>query len=236
MADDTEKKRPDAIDWGIVGENVGLRAINTADPIDLERYWITNKSVAQGVMVDDIESMEELIENAKYNGRNWGYTFAISGTAGEERSEFQGFVQFTADRDNELRNKIEGTGVFQFSKDVLIWEVSYAKYPPAAPHQIASGVRQGCVLLLGKLKLKGFYPRLAILASVDPNENAASLRVLASACFDPIASTKEKPIGIIKYDDQAQTLDSVWLLNWNRLDQVLRKKATPQWEHFYRAV
>src|ERR671922_2047470 len=113
MASDSGKKRPDVVDWGIFGEKVALRAINTADPVDLERYWVTNKSIAQGVMVDDIETMEELIENAKYNGRNFGYTFAISGTAGAERGEFQGFVQFTSDRDDELRNKIEATGLYQ---------------------------------------------------------------------------------------------------------------------------
>jgi len=77
-------KRPDVIDWGIIGENSALRQINTGDPVDLERYWETNQSVGVGLMVDDIETPEEMVENAKFNGRRMGFTFAISGIAGKE--------------------------------------------------------------------------------------------------------------------------------------------------------
>ncbi len=227
-------KRPDVIDWGIVGENAALRQINTRDPVDIARYWETNRSVGQGLMVDDIETEEELVENAKYNGRTLGFTFAISGTFGEETGEFQGFVQFT--QEDALGAKVEATGLFHFLKDVAIWEVSYAKYPPSAPHQVASAVRQGCVLLLGRLKQRGAYPRIAILGSIDPLENPGSLRVLASACFDPIATDKDAPRGIIQYDEQARALDSVWLLNWNQLQHRLREKAAPELERHFKAV
>ena len=160
--------RPDVIDWGIVGETVALRKINTQDPIDMERYWETNQSTPPGLMVNEILTWEELAENAKTNGRREGFTFAISGTSGEETGEFQGFVQFTSDSKNEL---INATGLFEFSKDVALWEISYAKYPPAAPHQVASAVRQGGVLLLRKLKTTGFYPRVAIIGCVGADEN-----------------------------------------------------------------
>lgn len=229
-------KRPDVIDWGIVGENAALRQINTGDSVDLERYWETNQSVGAGLMVDDIATTEELVENAKLNGRRMGFTFAISGISGEETGEFQGFVQLTFDRGNELRNKIERTDLFRFSKEVVIWEISYAKYPPAAPRQVASAVRQACVLLLRKVKLRGFYPRVAIIGSSNPDENPASLQVLSSACFDPIGTTKEKPEGIIQYDEQSAGLDSVWLLNWNALHHKLREKAAPHFERNFKAV
>jgi hypothetical protein len=229
-------KRPDVIDWGIVGENSALRQINTGDSIDLERYWETNQSVGAGLMVDDIETTEELVENAKMNGRAMGFTFAISGTSGEETGEFQGFVQLTFDRGNELRNKIERTGLFRFSNDVVIWEISYAKYPPAAPRQVASAVRQACVLLLRKVKSRGLYPRLAIIGSSNPDENPSSLQVLTSAGFDPIGTTQEKPEGIIQYDELAAGLDSVWLLNWNILHHKLRQKAASHLEQNFKAV
>ena len=218
-------KRPDVIDWGIVGENAALRGINTEDPVDIDRYWKTEKSIGKGLMVDDIDTIEELVENAKSNGRRSGFTFAISGMSGEEIGEFQGFVQFTPDNGNELREKIEKTGLINFQKDVVIWEVSYAKYPPAAGHQVASGVRQGCVHLLGRLKNREFYPRVAIIGCVGPDENPASLQVLQSASFDPIGTAKEKPEGIIRSHEQAKDLDSVWLLNWNTLHDKLREKA-----------
>ena len=228
--------RPDVIDWGIVGETVALRKINTRDPVDMERYWETNKSTAPGLMVDDILTREELAENAKVNGRSEGFTFAISGTSGEETGELEGFVQFTSDRGNGLRAKIEETGRFVFLKDAVLWEVSYAKYPPSAPHQVTSAVRQGCVLLVRKLKAGRFYPRLAIVGCVGPDENPASLQVLKSACFDPIGSVREEPEGIIQYNQAAPGLDSVWLLNWNALNHKLREKAAPCFERNFKAI
>jgi hypothetical protein len=229
-------KRPDVIDWGIVGENSALRQINTGDSVDLERYWETNQSVGAGLMVDDIETLEELVENAKMNGRAMGFTFAISGISGKETGEFQGFVQLTFDRGNELKDKIERTGLFRFSKDVVIWEISYAKHPKGAPRQVASAVRQACVLLLRKVKLRGFYPRLAIVGSSNPDENPASLQVLTSACFDPIGTTKEKPEGIIQYDELGAGLDSVWLLNWNVLHHKFRGKAAPHFGQDFKGM
>jgi hypothetical protein len=221
-------KRPDVNDWGIIGENAALREINTADPIDLERYWETNKSVADGLMVDNIETYDELIENAQGNGPLIGYTLAISGIAGEETGEFQGFVQFTPDPEiNGIREKIEQTGLFQFQRDVVIWEVSYARYPHSAGGQVASAVRQGCVLLLNMLMRNESYPRIAIIACVGPDENPGSVRVLASACFEPLGSLVDEPAGIIRYTDLATSLDSVWLLNWNALNRKLRDKAQP---------
>jgi hypothetical protein len=228
------KKRPDVVDWGTVGETAALRRINTGDPVDLERYWETNQSVGQGLMVDDIETMEELVANAQLNGRGFGFTFAISARAGNETGEFQGFVQFTEEK--ELGEKIAETGLFTFFQDIAVWEVSYAKYPGAAPHQVASAVRQGCVLLLGKLETHGVYPRLAIIGATDPYRNPDSVRVLIGACFEPIGSLSDQPAGIIQYDEQASALDSVWLLNWNRLHHKLREKAAPNLERQYCAV
>jgi hypothetical protein len=218
--------RPEVADWGIVGENAALRKINTLDPVDMARYWETNQSIPPGFMVDDITTPEELAENARLNGRREGFTFAISGISGAETGEFQGFVQFTADRENKLRNKIKDAGLFIFSDDVVLWEISYAKYPRAAPRQVASAVRQGCALLVRKLKSVGFYPRLAIIACVGADENPASVQVLKSACFDPISSDREKPAGIIQYDPVTPGLDAVWLLNWNTLHHTLREKST----------
>ena len=229
-------KRPDVIDWGIVGEKAALRQINTADPVDLERYWETNQSVSAGLMVDDIETLDELIENAQVNEPGIGFTFAISGSAGKEIGEFQGFVQFTPDQENTLQQKIEQTGLFQFLRDVVIWEISYARYPHSASGQVASAVRQGCVLLLNELRRDECYPRVAIIGCVGPDENPDSLRVLTSAGFEPLGSLKEQPAAIIRYEDQAATLDSVWVLNWNTLHHKLRAKAMPHLERHFRAV
>jgi hypothetical protein len=156
--------------------------------------------------------------------------------SGIETGEFQGFVQLTSDKGDDLRNRIERTGLFKFSASVVIWEISYAKYPPAAPHQVSSAVRQACVLLLRKEKLRGLYPCIAIVGSSNPDENPASLKVLASACFDPVGATKEEPKGIIHYDDRSKDLDSIWLLNWHALHHKLREKAAPHWERNFRAV
>lgn len=229
-------KRPDVIDWGIVGEKAALRQINTADPVDLERYWETNQSVSAGLMVDDIETLDELIENAQVNEPGIGFTFAISGSVGKEIGEFQGFVQFTPDQENTLQEKIEQTGLFQFLRDVVIWEISYARYPQSASGQVASAVRQGCVLLLNELRRDECYPRVAIIGCVGPDENPDSLRVLTSAGFEPLGSLKEQPAAIIRYEDQAATLDSVWVLNWNTLHHKLRAKAMPHLERHFRAV
>jgi hypothetical protein len=229
-------KRPDVIDWGIVGEKAALRQINTADPVDLERYWETNQSVSAGLMVDDIETLDELIENAQVNEPGIGFTFAISGSVGKEIGEFQGFVQFTPDQENTLQQKIEQTGLFQFLRDVVIWEISYARYPHSASGQVASAVRQGCVLLLNELRRDECYPRVAIIGCVGPDENPDSLRVLTSAGFEPLGSLEEQPAAIIRYEDQAATLDSVWVLNWNTLHHKLRAKAMPHLERHFRAV
>ncbi len=223
-------------DWGIVGENAALRQINTADPVDVERYWETNQSVAAGLMVDDIETVEELIENAQVNGPSVGFTFAISGITVNETGEFQGFVQLTPDPENTLRKKIEQTGLFQFLRDVAIWEVSYARYPPSLGGQVASAVRQSCVLLLRKLKRWEYYPRVAIIGCVGPDENPGSVRVLTSACFEPLASAKQAPAPLIRYEDHAPMLDSVWVLNWNALQHKLQGKANPDLERKFQAV
>ncbi len=228
--------RPPVTAWGTVGEHATVRKINTRDPVDMERYWVTNQSVGQGLMVDDIETPEELEENARDNGRTRGFTFAISARTGPEAGEFQGFVQFTADGAGGLRSKIEGTGLFAFAPDVAVWEISYARYPHAGPHQVSSAVRQGCLFLLRKLGCKGYYPRLAILGSVGPDENPDSLKVLAAACFEPIASLSDAPLGIIRYTPDAAALDSVWILNWSALHHKLRHKAIPHLEaHFHAA-
>ena len=221
--------RPDVVDWGVVGEIAALRKINTRDPVDMERYWVTNTSTPPGLMVAPINTLEELAENAKGNGRSEGFTFAISGTSGEETGEFQGFVQFTSDYENALRTKIHASGRFLFKPDIALWEISYAKYPLSGPHQVASAVRQGCVLLVRKLRAGGFYPRVAIIGCVGANENPGSVQVLKSACFDPIGSISEQPEGIIQYDDEPG-LDSVWLLNWSFLNQRLRKRAALRFE------
>ena len=222
------KKRPDVVDWGIVGENAALRQINPADAVDLERYWETNQSVAEGLMVDDIETWDELIENAKVNGPSIGYTFAISGVTGNETGEFQGFVQFTPDLESVLQAKIEQTALFNFLHDVKVWEISYARYPHSASGQVASAVRQGCILLLNELRRNECYPRIAIIGCVGSDENPGSLRVLTSAGFEPLGSSKEQPAGIVRYHEQATNLDSVWLLNWSSLNNGLRAKA---WRH-----
>ncbi len=234
--DNPSPRRPDVVDWGIVGENAALRAINTADRVDMDRYWETNRSVGPGLMVDDIETVEELVEAAKINGRRYGYTLAISAIAGPEVGEFQGFVQYTLDPGDALRKKIEETGLFVFFKDVVLWEVSYAKYPPAGPRQVASAVRQGCVYLAKKAKNRGPYPRIALIGSTDPGENPASLQVLKSSCFDPIGTDPDKPAGIIQYEPGAKGLDAVWLLNWNVLQHRLREKAAPERERCFHAA
>ncbi len=228
--------RPPVTAWGTIGEHATVRKINTRDPIDMERYWVTNTSVGAGLMVDDIETPEELEETAKYNGRTLGFTFAISARSGPEAGEFQGFVQFVEDEKNGLRHKIEQTGLFTFDKDIALWEISYARYPHAGPHQVSSAVRQGCLFLLRKLGCKGYYPRIAIVGSVGPEENPDSMKVLAAACFEPIASLSDSPVGIIRYTDNAPALDSVWLLNWSALHHKLRQKAIPHLEaHFHAA-
>jgi hypothetical protein len=186
-------------------------------------------------MVDDIETEQELVEAAKINGQSYGYTLAISAIAGPEVGEFQGFVQYTLDPGDGLRNKIEGTGLFVFLKDVVLWEVSYAKYPPAAPRQVASAVRQGCVYLAKKSRNSGPYPRIAIIGSTDPNENPASLQVLKSSGFDPIGTDPDEPAGIIQYDAGAKGLDAVWLLNWSTLHHRFREKAAPELERCFHA-
>ncbi len=219
------EKRPDVADWGIVGENAALRRINPDDAVDLERYWETNQSVADGLMVDDIETWDELIENAKVNGPSIGYTFAISGVTGNETGEFQGFVQFTPDAESFLQARIEQTGLFNFLRDVTVWEISYARHPHSASGQVASAVRQGCVLLINELRRDECYPRIAIIGCVGSDENPGSLRVLTSAGFEPLGSSTEQPAGIIRYHDHAPNLDSVWLLNWNSLNNGLRAKA-----------
>lgn len=226
--------RPEVYDWGVIGETCALRRINVGDPVDIERYWETNTSVGPGLMVDDIETVEELVENARSNGRASGFTLAISGIVGSETGEFQGFVQFTPDSGDELRHKIEETGLFRFLPGVVIWEVSYAKYPPSAPRQVASAVRQASLWLIRKLRLKGFYPRIAILGATEPDINPGSVRVLQSACYDPIGTDPASPKGIIKYVAHEEILDSVWLLNWTRLHHRLREKATPDLETKYR--
>jgi hypothetical protein len=121
-------------------------------------------------------------------------------------------------------------------RDVVIWEISYARYPHSASGQVASAVRQGCVLLLNELRRDECYPRVAIIACVGPDENPDSLRVLTSAGFEPLGSLKEQPAAIIRYEDQAPTLDSVWVLNWNTLHHKLRAKAMPHLERHFRAV
>jgi hypothetical protein len=125
--------------------------------------------------------------------------------------------------------------LIQFRRDVVVWEISYARYPRAASGQVASAVRQACVYLLYKLRRSECYPRVAIIGCVSPDENPGSLRVLISAGFEPLGSSREQPIGIIRYEEQAPTLDSVWLLNWNVLSHKLWAKAMPQLERRFRA-
>lgn len=208
----------------MVGEPAGLSRIDLTDIEDILRLDQIDKEAQN--MDGDTMSFHQLIDWAK-GGQEWHF-FAIRGTASSvtkksEISELQGWIQTYYIYDYNIARMFRDKMIPKdIPKDTRICEVSYAKFPQADPHQIASGLRQAILLIAADMEVRNPHKKdmsekpLLIRASVDP-KNIDSVRVLKSCGF--------VKVGRMPYEEHEQHQDDVYILDWNKFYNIVDEKV-----------
>ena len=202
----------------VAWEKAAERRIDPNDQKDIWRVWITDR--ATGVveeMIGDPKTVAESINDA----RSEPYLFAVSGSKGvknEEVGELQGWVWFQKDEAERLA-RLKQEGLIRDIEGDEALEVSFARYPNAAPGQMASGLRQALIKLAESRSQIGpsSEPDLTITAYASAR-NPDSQRVLERAGF--------VRRGMTVYDsEENDQKDHFYVLDWEVLDAILRQEV-----------
>lgn len=207
----------------MIGQKSAIDHIVPDDAEDFFRIQTIDKEAEN--MNGEKMSLSELKEWAK-GLRDW-HIFAVRGTPRSvsdpsEIGELQGWIQsyYIYDYNVDIMKK-EGMIPKDIPSEVGIYEVSYAKYPGAEPHQISAALRQALLTLAiefedkDKRKKASYKRPFLIRATVDPH-NQESIRVLESSGF--------VQVGKMYYSNEPEdqkSKDLVYLLDWNRLYSIL---------------
>lgn len=212
-------------DWGISGQQTGLREVRLHDFQELARYQNIMMQDTDEAMVDDLLTFNDLVENAYKNGPRAGYTWAVTGGSDEiagpgEVGKIQAVVQMSRNKNGEITKRLKRGGI-EVAPRTRVWEASYIKREDAAAHQVSSALRQACVLLLNKLPHYQNDPikdKINIYLFITPGKKDAenSMRVAESAGFCRVGETE--------YDEGDETKDLVYALDWSKLDALLKAK------------
>lgn len=163
---------------------------------DLRRLMkIDRASAVQKWMSGGASSGKELKDF--FRSRN-SFHWAVSGWRGVAKKEIgklQGWIRFEKDEDTRVDRLINRGACLEGTR---VYEISFAKLPGAAPHQMSQAVCLACLKLV-----KRFKGKVAITAYVSP-QNVGSLRILFRAGF--------AKVGRVKYSHRAKKLDRVLVL------------------------
>lgn len=218
---------------GIVGQRSAIRRLNVQDPDDLRRLRMIDISSGHIKWFFSRPEMfiplkkDELIDFASDQWNH--FLYGISGSEAHdqvrnnhETGKLQGWVKVNPDEDSRVA-QLQKLGLLEEGNKEPVIEVSYAKLPDAPSGQMASGLRQVCVEIAGinaELRPDRNFPSMKIVAYViddDRGNNEESVKVLEVSGFE------EK--GRVRYDEDAPMSDRVFILNWEKLDAILKNKA-----------
>ena len=210
----------------MVGERAGLSRIDLTDLEDILRLDAIDKDPKTKTMGDETMSFQELIEWAQGN-QEW-YFFAVRGTKESvsnksEIGKLQGWIQAYYIYDYNIARMFKEKMIPKdIPEDTRICEVSYAKFPDADPHQIASALRQAILLIAADMEVRSqtkvdmSEKPLLIRATVDP-KNVDSVRVLKSCGF--------VKVGRMPYNKYEREQDDVYILDWNKFYSIVDEKV-----------
>ena len=213
----------------IIGQIPALGKIDMEDGIDAGRMDIIDKTTIDS-MEGGRNSKDELLLFAQRGIEEGGFVFGVKGSekvGTEEIGELQGWICFYQDEIDRLQRARQKNIHIPTNSRCPVIEVSYAKYPKALEKQMQSGLRQALVKLAGMNavldtvdEVQSIEPNLVITAYVTDKstpETDAAAAMLKSAGFE------EK--GLIEYTSGAEILDRIYVLNWNKLDGILKRDA-----------
>lgn len=187
-----------------------IRKVNPYDPEDMRRISLIDKNSEVlkqmvGKQLNDKELSEFVTDGKKKT------LYAVSGqqlVSKNEIGKIQGWILVYSGK--EVTARTERALKRKFLKSKLpVLEVSYAKYPPSPPGQMACGLRQ--VLL--EIARKDRYQRL-VVAFVAP-ENIRSQHVLEASGFIL------QPQRVLWSPQESKKEDQVYILDWGKLRQKI---------------
>ncbi len=215
----------------IVGQRSAIRRVNPMNRSDLDRLGVIDKSDGYIKWFNSIPedyvplTREGLTDLATTNDH---VLYAVSGSVEDDRlsekekGRLQGWVKVKKDESSRVDQLIEQQLIINNPNQTIL-EISFAKLPDALNGQMASGVRQVCIEVAREDsdRFGTTDPSNIILVAyvIDDyrgtNEN--SLNVLTNSGFE------EK--GKVQYDIEALKPDRVFVLSWEKLDNILKNKA-----------
>lgn len=190
-----------------------LKRMDVNNPDDIERYK----------RIDAQVEVEKWMEGDKMTTENTLELFSdkdqlLYGVCGEKsKGKIEGWV-WLYDPDTEMVDKLIKRELIDSSKDTRVLEVSFARYvDPDLPKEnrekglIPSALRQICFSHIKKQK------KIAIIAFTNP-KNLPSEGVLVNAGF--IIKGK------ISYNEESPEEDNFWILDENKLKEILEEKKS----------
>lgn len=217
----------------VYGETSGIRRVHPEIPDDLKILEEIDNDPQRITWFESRpqdyvpKARNELIKFATSDNEHLLY--AVSGAEGtvddEEVGRLQGWVLVKPDEQIRIREMVSKGFISDEASKNPVLEFEYARRKDAASGQMASAVRQ-VALLMAEISLEStdetpFPPPLIVTAYIIDKEpeNTASINVLQAAGFEEV--------GEIQFDDAAEKPDRLFVLNWQKLMDIERRKTEP---------
>ncbi|MCX6727135.1 MAG: hypothetical protein NTY75_05040 [Candidatus Shapirobacteria bacterium] len=172
-----------------------IRKILSNNPIDFDRIRIIDRDPhvlcwMAGIPISDEELLDFITDKHDY------FIYGISGLKGyvdqTEVDQLQGWITFRSVASEQLKM----LSLAHLSIPENVWEISYAKYPPAKPGQISDGIG------LAITEFLTYHQSSSIIAFTDPKNIASEIVIQKNNFIN---------IGLAHYDSDSLTLDHVWI-------------------------
>ncbi len=217
-----------------VGEAAAIRRVNSADKMDITKMlevWRSRDVKEYIVGGEDSFKRGELKSWVK--GGKYKEIYAVSGSQkveGDDKGEIQGWV--VVDGTSGERERAERGLGRKLGDELPVLEVAFAKHPDAPAGQIASAVRQVCLLISQRdaqnAPIGEVQPKRLVTAFVEP-DNEASIRVLEKCGF----VRQEKMVSYFPEDaEDTESLDLFYLLDWQKLHDIVHGKSGELFDGF----
>ncbi|MFA6427179.1 MAG: GNAT family N-acetyltransferase [Candidatus Magasanikbacteria bacterium] len=209
------------------GERARIRPLNAMRQEDIDRYHETDVNPkALEFMIGDPMTDDEIKDLIEGHG-NDRLLYGVSGR--ESEGEIEGWVQMLPE-DGRRIEEMTTKEMVKIPEQNLVMELSYARLHDTRRYDkkeerglVSSGVRQICQTLGrsfdpsrgGEGIVPELKPNLTITAYTDP-ENVDSERVLERCGF--------VRVGQINYDEDSEKEDTVWVLDWKKLDDSFNQR------------
>ncbi len=213
-----------------VGERAGLRAPRVEDPEEIGRLALIDQDPQTIRWFNSIpEKYETLDEQGLVDfaaNRTDHLIYVVAGSPDNEAittdevGKLQGWVRISRDAPERVGQIVElGLIDPEEEKTANVIEVEYAKLPTAPARQMASAVREVCSRLAAMDAVTfpdSEKPVSMVTAYVIPG-NGKSVRVLEASGFELS--------GRVQFDDDAKIKDMLFVLNWQKLNEIAKAKA-----------